>query len=205
MTNQKPIIALDGDGVLLDYHLAYQLVWQKAFGILPEIKDPMAYWPKDRYDVRHLDSTDLDYFRSFFDHDYWSSIPPIANAIDACHQLVDGGYKLVCVTALEHRYQSSRFKNLRDHNFPITHVVTTSQADGAISPKKTALEDLGAVALVDDYLPYFRGINSSIHKALILREPHGSPNQGPELSNIHSFHTDLQAFADDWLKAKRSK
>ena len=58
----KPIIALDGDGVLLDYHLAYQLVWQKAFGILPEIKDPMAYWPKDRYDVRHLDSTDLTTF-----------------------------------------------------------------------------------------------------------------------------------------------
>ena len=200
MNNQKPIIALDGDGVLLDYHLAYQQVWHKAFGNFPKIKDPLAYWPKDRFDVRHLDATELDYFRSLFDHDFWISIPPIENAIDACHLLVDGGYKLVCVTALEHRYQSARFKNLREHGFPITHVVTTSQSDGEVSPKKTALEDLGAVAFVDDYLPYFRGVSNLIHRALILREPHGSPNQGPELSNVDSLHSDLQAFANNWLK-----
>lgn len=199
MTNQKPVIALDGDGVLLDYHLAYQQAWHKAFGDLPKIRDPLAYWPKDRFDVRQLDSAELNYFRGFFDHDFWGSIPPIENAIEACHKFIDGGYKLICVTALEHRYQSARFKNLRDHGFPITHVVTTSQADGAISPKKTALEDLGAVVFVDDYLPYFRGIKAPIHKALILREPHGSPNQGPELSIVDSFHRDLNAFANDWL------
>lgn len=28
----KPIIALDADGVLLDYHVAYRSAWHKAFG-----------------------------------------------------------------------------------------------------------------------------------------------------------------------------
>lgn len=200
MTSQKPIIALDGDGVLLDYHLAYQHAWLKAFGNLPEIKDPFAYWPKDRYDVRHLESNELDYFRSFFDDNFWANIPPINNAIDACYRLVDSGYKLVCVTALEHRYQSARFKNLRDQGFPITHVVTTSQTDGNVSPKKAAVENLEAVAFVDDYLPYFRGLCGTVHRALILREPHGSPNQGAELSNVDSLHSDLMTFVMDWLQ-----
>ena len=90
MTNQKPVIALDGDGVLLDYHLAYQQAWHKAFGDLPKVRDPLAYWPKDRFDVRQLDSAELNYFRSFFDHDFWRSIPPIENAIEACHKFIDG-------------------------------------------------------------------------------------------------------------------
>lgn len=198
--NQKTIIALDGDGVLLDYHLAYQQTWSKAFGNLPKIKDPLAYWPKDRYEVRHLDAAELTYFRGFFDHQFWSSIPPVDNAIGACQMLVDAGYKLVCVTALDHQYQSARFKNLRDHNFPITRVLTTAQADGEISPKSKAIKDLCAVALVDDYLPYFRGISNDTHRALILREPNGSPNQGSELTIVDSVHQDLQHFADNWIQ-----
>jgi hypothetical protein len=200
MMSPKPIIALDGDGVLLDYHLAYQQAWGKAFGDLPKVKDPFAYWPKDRYEVRHLDKVELAYFRSFFQHQFWSNIPPIDNAVGACQMLVDAGYKLVCVTALDHQYQSARFKNLRSHNFPITHVLTTSQADGEISPKSEAIKDLGAVAFVDDYLPYFRGISGDTHRALILREPNGSPNQGSELKIVDSIHQDLQHFADNWVQ-----
>ncbi len=48
----KPIIALDADGVLLDYHVAYRSAWHKAFNHLPTLKDPNAYWPIDRWDVR---------------------------------------------------------------------------------------------------------------------------------------------------------
>lgn len=178
------------------------MVWQKAFGELPKVKDAHAYWPKDRYDVRHLDPTELNYFRGFFDQHFWSNIPTIENAISACQTLVDAGYKLVCVTALDHRYQSARFKNLRDHDFPITHVVTTAQTDGDISPKSAAIKDLAPVAFVDDYLPYFRGISSTIHRALILREPNGSPNHGNEMSNIDSCHEDLDDFAKKWIQYK---
>jgi hypothetical protein len=43
--HKKPTIALDADGVLLDYHQAYHLVWQKTFGVLPELAVPQAYFP----------------------------------------------------------------------------------------------------------------------------------------------------------------
>jgi len=41
----RRIIALDADGVLLDYGLAYAGAWQKAFGTYPAERDPLAYWP----------------------------------------------------------------------------------------------------------------------------------------------------------------
>jgi beta-phosphoglucomutase-like phosphatase (HAD superfamily) len=39
----KVIIALDADGVLLDYGLAYAGAWERAFGQYPRERDPQAY------------------------------------------------------------------------------------------------------------------------------------------------------------------
>jgi beta-phosphoglucomutase-like phosphatase (HAD superfamily) len=51
----KGIIALDADGVLLDYGLAYASAWQKAFGTYPGERDPLAYWPIDRWEVERVE------------------------------------------------------------------------------------------------------------------------------------------------------
>lgn len=50
----KSIIALDADGVLLDYNLAYAGAWARAFGAYPAQKDPLAYWAMDRWQVERL-------------------------------------------------------------------------------------------------------------------------------------------------------
>ena len=39
----RPLIALDADGVLLDFHLGYAGAWARAFGTLPAERDPFAY------------------------------------------------------------------------------------------------------------------------------------------------------------------
>lgn len=67
----KPIIALDSDGDLLDYHVAYRSAWHKAFNHLPALKDPNAYWPIDRWDVRKLEGDELVHFRRFFNDEFW--------------------------------------------------------------------------------------------------------------------------------------
>jgi hypothetical protein len=38
----KKIIALDADGVLLDYNFAYAKAWERVFGALPEERNPQA-------------------------------------------------------------------------------------------------------------------------------------------------------------------
>jgi phosphoglycolate phosphatase-like HAD superfamily hydrolase len=200
---KRPIIALDADGVLLDYHLAYAEAWQRAFGAYPAERDPQAYWPMDRWQVERLGLFKRARFRAEFGEDFWATVPAIDGALDACYRLHDAGYELVCVSALEPRYEAARLRNLRALNFPIERVVATGNVGSARSPKADAVEDLGAQAFVDDYLPYLRGIPEHVHTALVLRAPNGSPNVGPDLVLARSTHQDLADFADHWLAPRR--
>jgi phosphoglycolate phosphatase-like HAD superfamily hydrolase len=119
-------IAIDGDGVLLDYNAAYATAWQRAFGETPMLTNPNAYWAVDRWSVRKLTGAELAHFRSVLDEDFWSTIPAASGALEACEELAGLGFDLVCVTAMEPRFQSARAQNLRDLGFPIRKVMATA-------------------------------------------------------------------------------
>ena len=195
-------IAIDGDGVLLDYNAAYAHAWQRAFGELPALRNPNAYWPMDRWAVRHLAGASLEKFRGSFDEDFWSIIPAVAGAIEACEVLTRHGHELVCVTALDERFAGARARNLRSLGFPIARVITTEKTVSTHSPKAQVLNALRPAAFVDDYAPYLMGIDAGIHLALIMRNADGSPNTG-ELTRLpNSFHADLREFANWWTKGR---
>lgn len=195
----RNLIALDADGVLLDFHLGYAGAWRRAFGQLPLERDRQAYWPIDRWQVERLDESRRAHFRNHFDETFWASVPAIDGAVEACHLLHDAGFDLVCVSALDAPFETARLRNLRDHGFPIERVIATGNAPGKRSPKADAIAELGPDAFVDDYLPYFRGLPAEVHTALVLRAPNGSPNIGSELSLARSVHDDLADFASHWL------
>ena len=193
------ILALDADGVLLDFHLGYAGAWQRAFGKAPAERDPLAYWPMDRWAVERLDDAGRARFRDHFDETFWTTVPVIAGAVEACTTLHDAGFELVCVSALDAPFEAARLRNLRDHGFPIERVIATGNAAGERSPKADAIAALDPEAFVDDYLPYFRGVPEHVHTALVLRAPNGSPNVGEEMRLARSVHDDLGAFATGWL------
>ena len=195
----RPLIALDADGVLLDFHLAYAGAWQRAFGQAPAERDPLAYWPMDRWKVERLDAKRRLQFRASFDEQFWATVPPIAGALQACQRLHDAGYELVCVSALELEYEAARLRNLKQLGFPIERVIATGNEAVERSPKADAIIELRPVAFVDDYLPYLRGVPRDVHTALVLRAPNGSPNVGADLALAKSVHQDLAAFTDHWL------
>ncbi len=195
----RSLIALDADGVLLDFHLGYAGVWERAFGVAPRERDPLAYWPMDRWQVERLDEEQRSRFRAHFDEQFWSSVPAIPGAIDACHRLRDAGFDLVCVSALDFEYEAARLRNLRALGFPIERVIATGNAASERSPKAEAIEMLRPLAFVDDYLPFLRGLPEAVHTALVLRAPNGSPNEGAELALAKSVHQDLAEFTDHWL------
>jgi phosphoglycolate phosphatase-like HAD superfamily hydrolase len=197
---QRPLIALDADGVLLDFHAGYARAWQRAFGVHPKERDPLAYWPMDRWEVERLEDERRGQLRAHFDEAFWSSVPAIDGAIDACHRLHEAGFELVCVSALHAEFEAARLRNLRDHGFPIERVIATGNLAGERSPKADAIASLRPLAFVDDYLPYFRGVPDEVHTALVLRGPNGSPNAGEELRLAKSTHQDLVAFAAHWLR-----
>lgn len=199
----RDIIALDADGVLLDLNLGYASAWQRAFGQVLVERDPAAYWPIDRWHVDRLDEAGRAHFRSHFDKTFWTTVPALAGAVDACERLHAAGFELVCVSALDAEFEAARLRNLREHGFPIDRVVATGNDGGERSPKADAIARIGPVAFVDDYLPYFRGVCDSVHRALIVRGSNGSPNVGSEMALADSVHDDLAAFAEAWLGARQ--
>lgn len=196
----KPTIALDADGVLLDYHHAYAGAWERAFGYRPALRDANAYWPMDRWDVQRVSGDALEQLRACFDESFWRTIPALPGALAACQRLVDAGFRLVCVSAVDAKFAAPREQNLAALGFPLDGLVATGNVVAGVSPKAAALVKLGPVAFVDDYLPYHLGVPGSIHRALILREPNGSPNAGPELAAVDSRHPNLAGFVDSWLQ-----
>ena len=198
----RPLIALDADGVLLDFNRAYGVAWQRAFGVHPTERDPLAYWPMDRWDVTRLDDAGRDHFRAHFDEQFWSSLHPEPGALDACSRLVAAGFDLVCVSALDLEFGAARLRNLQALGFPIQQVIATGNAEGPSSPKADAIARLRPIAFVDDYLPYMRGLPAEVHTALVLRAPNGSPNTGDDMDLAHSTHQDLAAFTTAWLAKK---
>jgi phosphoglycolate phosphatase-like HAD superfamily hydrolase len=200
MEHSKGIIALDGDGVLLDYNLAYAHAWERAFGVLPKLVDPNAYWPMDRYGVPHLNGSAMAKLQAARGYLFWSSMQAIDGALVACQALVDSGYELVCVTAIKSEFLEARKQNIRELGFPIERVIAAPRdGHGTVSPKAGALAELMPLAFVDDLAPYLRGIPQEIHAALILRDPNGSPNVGEALDLADSTHTNLAAFASWWI------
>lgn len=195
----KTVIALDADGVLLDYNLAYAGAWERAFGWRPRERDPLAYWAMERWEVQALDPAGRAQFRAAFDEQFWSTVPALGQAVQACERLHAAGHELVCVSALDAEYGPARLRNLRELGFPIERVIATGHADGDRSPKADAIEALAPAAFVDDYLPYLFGVPDTVHTALIQRAPHGTPNVGPMLSLAKSQHADLGGFVDWWL------
>lgn len=195
----RPIIALDADGVLLDYNLAYAKVWHKVFGIHPQERDPEAYWAFDRWAVERLEGEALARLRAGFDHDFLSSVPATESALEACFSLHDAGYTLVCVSALQPQFEDARLRNLRNLGVPIERVIATGHENLHLNPKAAAVSQLRAVALVDDYLPYLVGLHAGVHAALITRQSNNSPNVGPALSSANSLHRNLGELAQWWL------
>jgi len=194
-------VVLDCDGVLLNYRNAYPRAWHRAFGAWPALKDPDAYFPHHVWDTPWLPpGSDLNKFKAAFDEEFWSSLKPMPGALAACELLVEAGFELVCVTALDARFQAARQKNLQNLGFPLKRVIATgSKSKNGISPKARAILDHpGAVAFVDDYAPYFRGIDR-VHRALIHGAPNGSPNVGPDAGLAHTSHKDLYEFARWWI------
>ncbi len=83
----QEVIALDADGVLVDYSTAYAKAWEKAFLTRPTERDPEAYWPIDRWGVERLSGEPLERFRRCFDEAFWSGIPAVNGALQACRDL----------------------------------------------------------------------------------------------------------------------
>lgn len=172
---KKQVFAIDGDGVIFNYDKGYIDMWERAFGWRPELVNPHAILVVQKYGVPTLNEKELKHFKSFFDMKFWETLEFLPGAEEACKMLGER-FELHCVTALDHEMGPARKRNLGD--LPFKSVITTPIATDFYdrtthaSPKVDAVNSLNAFAFADDYLPFHRGISTSVFRGLIAPYAH---------------------------------
>ncbi|UJR17104.1 hypothetical protein I4U23_004000 [Adineta vaga] len=203
VNNRKPIIALDCDGVLLDYQTTYAHIYRKTFGKEVTLVAPKAYYASVRYGITWTPE-ERSRFRAAWDADAWRTMSMLDGALEACQLLHAAGYELVCVTALRQCFTEHRLENFRLHGFPIDRIISTSvdKEDRNKNPKKHAIEQLRPIIFVDDKKQNFKDIEGGQTKFIFIdHELHGDPYRDEDIY-YDAKYSSLLAFTKDFLKDK---
>ena len=167
----EPIIALNCDGVLLDYRRTYGQIYEKA-----------------KFDEQ-------------WDNEGWRSMPMHDGALEACHLLHNAGYELVCVTAMPARFIEHRLENFRAHGFPIDRVISSGYDAHNFhhNPKRRIIEELNPVIFVDDLRRNFKDIQGVRTKLIFIdHQCPDDPNANEQIF-YHAKYPSLAQFTEEFL------
>ncbi len=191
------IIALDADGVLVNYNQAFGLQWENFFGVRLAVKEPKAYHATTYWDI-----VNPDYDHPFWDHfdqHGWLDMPAMPGAVEACNRLVEAGHELVCVTSMPGHRELTRLQNLQNLGFPIQRVIATGSArNRGDNPKKEAIEALKPEWFVDDELRKLKEL-PGVNCVLVNPGHPDCPNVGQDKSYLAMEVSSLAEFTDRFL------
>lgn len=196
----KPLlIALDADGVLLDYNRAFGVVWARVQGQAPVCVEPRAYHAINYWGIPT--PSDDHPFWDRFDAEGWQDMPAMGGAVEACQRLAAAGHRLVCVTSMPSHRQAERLANLQALGFPIDEVIATGRCeDRSRNPKQDAIEALAPDWFVDDELRKLKDL-PGVRCVLVDPGHPDSPNTDQDDNFIQYRVADLRGFADRLLAA----
>ena len=179
----RPLIALDADGVLLDFHLGYAGAWARAFGSAPGRARParlLADRPLAGRAARRAERRPFPapLRRAVLvvgagDRRRARRLPPSPR-----RRLRPGlrlGARCRARGGAPAQPARPRLSDRAGHRH-------RQRGRASAAPRPTRSPPSARQAFVDDYLPYLRGVPGHVHTALVLRAPNGSPNEGAELS-----------------------
>lgn len=194
----KPIIALDCDGVLLDYNHTYGIIYEKSFGIKPKIVNNEAYHANNYFNLSMTDDEKKVFF-SVFDKEGWKDMKALPQAIEAVDLLDALGFEIVCVTAMPHHAEKDRLFNLKNLGFKIDKVIATGSSINGENPKKKYIEQIKPQYFADDLLHNFHNIETDTKFVLIEWKSFDSPNHGQDFNIAHYRHDNLYNFVSKEL------
>ncbi|CAF1601469.1 unnamed protein product [Didymodactylos carnosus] len=206
ITNKKPIIALDCDGVLLDHHAAFAQIYEKTFGKQLTVVSPNSLFSANMYGVQFTPEEKCQFY-AVWDDIAWRTMPMLDGALQACLLLHQVGYELVCVTAMPPAFTEHRLENFRLYGFPIDRVISTDydRINPSNNPKKQTIEELHPVVFVDDKKRNFKNIQG-VHTRFVYidRQCHDDPEKNENIYYDVKYPS-LLAFVNDFLQTKHGQ
>ncbi len=193
---KKGIIAVDADGVMLDYNSAYKEVYMQGFGIDLALVDKNAFHAHNMWSQEQINAKQKsDFYKMSHVLRIWKRMKALEGAVVAINNLVDSGYEIVCVTSMPAQYEADRLHNLQALGFKINRVIATSRK-GKGNPKKSYIESLCPLYFVDDLIKNFEGIESSAQLVYIDRKYSDNPNVDQGHIPYHQTFSSLKEFSD---------
>ncbi|MHB1666091.1 hypothetical protein [Thiomonas sp.] len=140
---RKPVVAVDADGVILDFEARWVEVAEQTLG-RSLVKQSAEYHFIPRYGI-----TKAEYGQTWDAFDAmggWATLPLLDGADVALRRLAEH-YTIHVVTGIELRFKAARWANIRHHGLPVHEVHVTGHRDNT---KETILRNLRPEAFVDD-------------------------------------------------------
>jgi phosphoglycolate phosphatase-like HAD superfamily hydrolase len=206
MEHHPPLlIALDADGVLVDYNRTFGRIWELHFGDSLTELEPRAYHVHNRYGITAPPGGHP--FWDHFDRDGWSNMDAMPGAVVACQRLAAAGYRLVCVTSMPGHRREDRASNLARLGFPIDEVIAVGAhtkapawpgGDRSVrsNPKKAAIEELAPEWFIDDDLHKLKDLPDTVGTVLLDPGYPDNPSHGQPDHFLRARVHDLGEFAE---------
>lgn len=175
-------IALDCDGVILDYNYTWGKILSQFLNkqILPK---KVAYFAYNVFDYE-LSPEETKKFHDIFHEHGWSQMQALQGALEAIKILQKKKFEIHIVTSIPqeaHLYRKQNLQNL-GVNFSSLHTVGFHHD---INPKKDIINNMNPVYFVDDLLQNFEGIHSTT--SCVLIDIPGEDNPNHFYSNKHNI------------------
>lgn len=173
----RGIIAIDADGVMLDYNIAFKEVYERAFNVTLTLHDAQAFHATNMWGLKPFTEQEKkEFYRQSHDYAIWTKMPAIPGAVEAVNQLVEMGFEIVCVTSMPPQYEQDRLKNLQNLGFKINKIIATNRI-GKENPKKKPIEVLNPLYFLDDLVKNFQDIQCDTKLVYIERNYTEKPNK----------------------------
>lgn len=195
---KKPkIIALDCDGVLLNYNQAYGKIYSETFNQPLQVAKPNAYHAHNYWGIewdKQLEKKSI--FQSAFNEHGWKNMPALEGSIEATHLLRSKGYKIFVVTSMPEFAEKHRHENLTNLGFAVDATIATGSKKDKKNPKKPYIDALMPEFFVDDLIENFHNIDSPTKFVWIDWKCEDNDQSHHRLNNlrIHHEHENLLDF-----------
>lgn len=192
LPHDPDVVALDADGVLLDFDAPLPSWLEQRFGSPHPVRDPQAYRISRRYGLSESQS-DRAWEFLVKDEAFWSTLPALPGAVAAVHALQQAGKRVVVVTGILPQLEAWRLANLHAHGIEVEAVECVGLGTAC---KNEALMRWRPAAFVDDRL-------FNLHKAAFIPDrvwiDCDQDQDGHVVDDTIIHATRLESWVSHWL------
>lgn len=167
----EKVIALDCDGVLLNYIDTYQKIYEEMFNTKISVVNPRSFTADTHLGINWKGrDKEQAAFYDLFAEKGWKSMIALPGAVEATHHMKDLGYKVVIVTSMPEDKAMDRASNLQNVGVYFNDVIACgshSKAVAGVNLKEPHLKKLKPEYFADDLLSNFYNV-SDITKCILI-------------------------------------